>query len=146
MRKMSIAREIRIQKLQTKNRMTGQTFNPSGATDESLKKRDSDYIDHFYSLTRKARKTEVKNVMQYYEFTKSKRISSCYKIRLVESMLINGALNMVEVWKRQYKFKLDHGWIFIHDENSGVYNLLKNREDYKTREQRILLGKRFQPY
>jgi len=40
MRKMSIAREIKIQRLQNKSRMTGQTFNPGGHTSESLKERE----------------------------------------------------------------------------------------------------------
>lgn len=41
---MSLAREIRIQKLQTKNRMVGQTFNPSGITSEQIKSRGSKFI------------------------------------------------------------------------------------------------------
>ena len=37
---MKLYREIRIQKLQTKNRMVGKTFNPSGHTSQSLDERE----------------------------------------------------------------------------------------------------------
>jgi len=43
-RKMSLAREIRIQKLQDKNRMVGQTFNPSGFTSGQLNERERNFV------------------------------------------------------------------------------------------------------
>lgn len=52
MRKMKIYREIRIQKLQTKNRMVGQTFNPSGHTSESLDKREKEEVERINKLSR----------------------------------------------------------------------------------------------
>lgn len=48
---MKHAREIKIQKLQTKNRMVGQTFNPSGHTKESLSKRELDWIEKVKKMT-----------------------------------------------------------------------------------------------
>ena len=47
---MSIARTIRIQKMQTRNRMVGQTFNPGGHTSESLDQREKDYIEKVKAL------------------------------------------------------------------------------------------------
>jgi hypothetical protein len=55
-RKMSIARQIKIQKLQTKNRMVGQTFNPSGHTSESLQAREQEYINKVNNMTSEERK------------------------------------------------------------------------------------------
>ena len=50
MKKMSLAREIKVQKLQTKNRMVGETFNPNGHTSESLKTREQKYIEEINLL------------------------------------------------------------------------------------------------
>lgn len=51
MGKMSHARTIKIQKLQNKNRMVGQTFNPGGHTSASLDSRESYEIDRIKSLS-----------------------------------------------------------------------------------------------
>jgi hypothetical protein len=48
---MKIARQIKIQKLQNKNRMTGQTFNPSGITSEQLIQREFEYINKVKQMT-----------------------------------------------------------------------------------------------
>jgi hypothetical protein len=50
MRKMSIAREIKINRLQNKNRMTGQTFNVGGHTSESLQEREHKEIEAIKAL------------------------------------------------------------------------------------------------
>lgn len=50
MRKMSMARTIKIQKLQTKNRMVGKTFNPGGHTSESLSGREKQEIERINNL------------------------------------------------------------------------------------------------
>lgn len=47
---MSIARQIRVQKLQNKNRMVGQTFNPSGHTSESLNTREQELINQYKNM------------------------------------------------------------------------------------------------
>ena len=54
---MSIAREIRINRLQNKNRMTGHTFNPGGHTSESLAKREVELIAKYKAMTEKERQT-----------------------------------------------------------------------------------------
>ena len=47
----SIAKQIRIQKKQDRNRMVGQTFNPSGHTSESLDLREKNYIKEINSMS-----------------------------------------------------------------------------------------------
>lgn len=49
---MKLAREIKIQKLQTKNRMVGKTFNPGGHTSESLDARERAEINRIKSLSK----------------------------------------------------------------------------------------------
>lgn len=48
-RKMSLAREIRINRLQNKNRMTGQTFNTSGITSEQIVQRERTWVKEMQS-------------------------------------------------------------------------------------------------
>jgi len=48
---MKVAREIKIQRLQTKNRMVGQTFNPNGHTSDSLSQREKNEIDLIKNLS-----------------------------------------------------------------------------------------------
>ena len=43
-RNMSMRKVIRVQKLQTKNRMVGQTFNPSGITAEQYDTREKNFV------------------------------------------------------------------------------------------------------
>lgn len=43
-RKMSLARQIKIQRLQTKNRMVGSTFNPSGITSQDILNREEKFV------------------------------------------------------------------------------------------------------
>lgn len=70
-RKMSIAREIKIQKLQTKNRMTGQTFNPSGITGKEIDIRESRFVTEMKEKGLEYRKNwwkeseEVREIWQY---------------------------------------------------------------------------------
>jgi hypothetical protein len=52
---MSIAREIRINRIQNKNRMTGQTFNPSGITSQQIKDRERDFVLDMQSKTQQER-------------------------------------------------------------------------------------------
>lgn len=56
MRKMSIAREIRINRIQNKNRMTGQTFNPGGHTSESLATREQELVNKYKAMSKEERK------------------------------------------------------------------------------------------
>lgn len=65
-RKMSIARQIRIQRLQDKNRMVGQTFNPSGITAEELKAKDEDFRAKYEAMTFQER-VEVWNKIKAWD-------------------------------------------------------------------------------
>ena len=48
---MKIARQIKIQRLQSKNRMVGKTFNPGGHTSESLDARELEEVNRIKNLT-----------------------------------------------------------------------------------------------
>lgn len=41
---MSVSSEIRVQKKQTKNRMVGETFNPTGITSEQILDREQKFV------------------------------------------------------------------------------------------------------
>lgn len=51
MTKYPIRKQIRVQRLQDKHRMVGQTFNPGGHTDESLKQREKEVIKETQNMT-----------------------------------------------------------------------------------------------
>lgn len=70
-RKMSLAREIRIQKMQTKNRMTGQTFNPSGITSEQIKDRERTFVEYWENKPIEERITYWSNVQEVISELKS---------------------------------------------------------------------------
>ena len=57
---MKLHREIKVQKLQNKNRMVGQTFNIGGHTSESLDGRERKEIERIKSLTQEEF-TKLKN-------------------------------------------------------------------------------------
>lgn len=61
MRQMKISREIKIQRLQTKNRMTGQTFNPTGHTAESLDKRERELVEKCNAMSKEERQEMYNN-------------------------------------------------------------------------------------
>lgn len=70
MRKMSLAREIKINRLQNKNRMTGQTFNAGGHTSESLKEREQKLITEHKAMSHEQRQ-EV-----YNNYKKNRRLET----------------------------------------------------------------------
>lgn len=55
MRKMSLRREIQIQRKQNKNKMVGQTFNPSGITSEQIRERENKFITDLKNKTQHER-------------------------------------------------------------------------------------------
>lgn len=55
MKTMSIAKQIRIQRKQDKNRMAGKTFNPSGITSEQITSRENTFISEMESKTQQER-------------------------------------------------------------------------------------------
>ncbi|MDD3040908.1 hypothetical protein [Bacteroides sp.] len=70
MRKMSLRREIAIQRRQTKSRMTGQTFNPSGITSEEIRERERLFIEDMNSKPieeRRAYWEKVQKIVQERE-------------------------------------------------------------------------------
>jgi hypothetical protein len=50
---MKLHQQIRVQKLQNKNRMVGKTFNPAGHTSESLNLREQAEVNRIKSLSEK---------------------------------------------------------------------------------------------
>lgn len=56
MKKIPLRREIKIQRLQNKNRMVGQTFNPSGITSEKIQERKERFLNEMKSKPPKDRK------------------------------------------------------------------------------------------
>lgn len=48
-RKISLAKEIKVQRLQDKNRMVGETFNPTGITSEEIASRELLFINEMAS-------------------------------------------------------------------------------------------------
>jgi hypothetical protein len=62
MKMMPIAKQIRIQRKQNKNRMVGQTFNPSGITSEMIRIRENGFIIEMKAKTIDERKAYWDNV------------------------------------------------------------------------------------
>ena len=54
-RQMSLARQIRVQKIQDKNRMVGETFNSTGITSQQIKTRESIYVEEWKQKTKEER-------------------------------------------------------------------------------------------
>ena len=63
-KKMSIAREIRIQRLQDKNRMVGQTFNPSGITSAEIDSREKKWVKEMKSKPQEELQAYYKNMKE----------------------------------------------------------------------------------
>jgi len=69
-RKMSLAREIQIQKKQNKNRMVGETFNPSGITGKEIDAREKIFVQNMKNLSHTERAEywrQVKEIIEYRE-------------------------------------------------------------------------------
>lgn len=66
-RNRSIAREIQIGKKQSKNRMLGQTFNPSGITSEIMKERENKFIAEMNAMSEQERNDYWKNAKEMQE-------------------------------------------------------------------------------
>ena len=78
---MSIARQIRVQKLQNKHRMTGATFNPSGVTSEQLAQRERVLIEKWSHL----KYNEIveyynNNLKSHYQFCEEHQISQSFEL------------------------------------------------------------------
>lgn len=71
---MSIAREIKIQRLQDKNRMVGETFNPSGITSKQIGDRETVFITEWQNKTLEERKSYWKGVKEVLNFRKENNI------------------------------------------------------------------------
>ena len=72
MKQMSIRKQIRIQKQQTKNRMVGQTFNPSGITSEQIQIRENKFIKEMESKTQQERQEywdKLKPIIKNYQYS-----------------------------------------------------------------------------
>ena len=76
---MNIAKQIRIQKLQNKNRMVGKTFNPAAHTSESLKQRELDFIIKCKSISDEERR------IMYNEFINIDRFKDLNNIHYSNS-------------------------------------------------------------
>lgn len=70
MKRMSLKREISIQRLQTKNRMVGQTFNPSGITSEQIKEREQRFLEEMKAKPLEERKEYWNNVQEILQARK----------------------------------------------------------------------------
>lgn len=69
-RKMSLRREVAIQRRQAKSRMTGQAFNPSGITGEEIRERERLFIEAMRSKSieeRRAYWEKVEKIVQERE-------------------------------------------------------------------------------
>ena len=63
-RKMSIAKQIRIQRLQDKNRMVGKTFNPSGITAEQIETRERNWVAEMKAKSQEELQAYYKNMQE----------------------------------------------------------------------------------
>ncbi len=59
---MSFKSMVRISKLQSKNRMVGKTFNPSGHTIETLDKRDNDFLEEFNLMSDEEKQNKINDL------------------------------------------------------------------------------------
>lgn len=71
---MKLHRQIKVQKLQTKNRMTGQTFNPSGITSAQIAEREKEFISIWERRGVNERTEYWGNVLSILEFRKINHI------------------------------------------------------------------------
>ncbi len=74
MKKMSLKRETTIQRLQNKNRMVGQTFNPSGITSKQIQTREKLFISEMKSRSLEERKAYWENVQNILRELKKNKI------------------------------------------------------------------------
>lgn len=70
MKQMSIRKQIRIQRIQNKNRMTGKTFNPTGITSEQLRDREIKLRNEWEKLSKveiqELYDRDFKNLHEFY--------------------------------------------------------------------------------
>jgi hypothetical protein len=66
-RNRSIARQIQIGKKQSKNRMVGQTFNPSGITSQMLDDRERQFVEEMKSKSSEERNQYWENAQELQE-------------------------------------------------------------------------------
>lgn len=59
---MSFRNTVKVSKLQSKNKMVGNTFNPGGFTIETLEDRDRIYADYFLGLSPSKKKKEFASI------------------------------------------------------------------------------------
>ena len=76
MRQMKIARQIKIQRLQDKNRMVGQTFNPSGHTSQSLAERERKLVEEYKNMDAAERLSLYNNFKAWEEYKDQNNIYS----------------------------------------------------------------------
>jgi hypothetical protein len=72
MKQMSIRKQIRVQRLQDKNRMVGQTFNPSGITSEQIRTREQGFVIEMKSKTQTERQeywNKIKPIIDNWEYS-----------------------------------------------------------------------------
>lgn len=63
-RNMSMRKVIRVQKLQNKNRMVGQTFNPSGITAEQYDTREKNFVKEMQAKSQEELQAYYKNMKE----------------------------------------------------------------------------------
>jgi len=82
---MSFKSNVRISKLQAKNKMVGKTFNPRGWTIESLDKRDDDFLIMFNKMTKEEKENKIKTLKKLVEICKKKGWSYPYEYNLLKN-------------------------------------------------------------
>ena len=75
MKKVPIAKIIRIERLQRKHKMYGWAFNPSGITDEQIREREAKFVAEFKCKTREERQSywdQVQEILDYRDKTNTR--------------------------------------------------------------------------
>jgi len=81
---MSFRQNVRVSKLQSKNRMVGKTFNPSGHTLESLDKMDRECLEEFSLMSDEQKKKKIEGFKPLIELCKDKGWSFPFEYNLLE--------------------------------------------------------------
>lgn len=81
---MSFRQTVRVSKLQSKNRMVGKTFNPSGHTLQSLDKRDSDFLEEFNLMSDEDKQNRIEGFKPLIKLCKEKGWSFPFEYNLLE--------------------------------------------------------------
>lgn len=91
---MSFSRNVRISKLQSKNHMVGESFNPSGYTLSDLDKRDNDFLESFRKSSFKEKQETIKGLKETVALCNKKGWSYPFEYNLLK---LNGLLDLKEL-------------------------------------------------